>query len=314
MNYGKLEKKSQFQTESLDQPKPIKKSTTKLKPLLIIGFTLIVAAALAVTLAVTLRPKSSGNRSGSMTHPKPTKAISRVCSRTLYQNLCVNSFLDFPGSLVASDKQLVHISVNMTLQRVGRAYYSSTDINNVEMSSRVRSAYNDCLELLEDSVDQLQSSLTSVSPSGDNNNQQRVGSTEDVMTWLSASLTNHDTCTEGLTDVEDGQVKELMTDKLKDLSELVSNSLAIYSASSDDNDLGAIPIENRRRRLMSSDFPDWVSKKDRRLMEMPAGVIQADVIVSKDGKNGTCKTIEEAIKKAPQKSSRRFIIYIMAGR
>ncbi|KAI3712517.1 hypothetical protein L1987_71075 [Smallanthus sonchifolius] len=314
MNYGRLEPKSQSDaTESSETAKPVTKSKSKLKLLLLIaGITLIVASAISVALAVSLRSKSSGGGSGSI-HRQPTKAISRVCSRTLYQNLCVNSFLDFPGSLSASDKELVHISVNMTLRHVGKALYTSTDFNNMEMSTRVRSAYNDCLELLEESVEQLQQSLISVAPSGEaNNNAQRVASTDDVMTWLSASLTNQDTCTDGLSDAEEGEVKNLMQDKMKDLSELVSNSLAIYSSESDGDALGGIPIQNRRRRLLT-DFPEWVSKKDRRLMDMPAAEIQADIVVSKEG-NSTCKTIKEAIKKAPEKSGRRFIIYVKAGR
>ncbi|GJT00155.1 probable pectinesterase/pectinesterase inhibitor 61 [Tanacetum coccineum] len=323
MNYGRLNPKSQHKPEhesTSDQPNnPNPKSKSKLKLLFTVAFILIVAAAVSVTLAVTLRPKSSGE-SGSSIHHKPTKAISRVCSRTLYQNLCVNSLVEFPGSLIASEKELVHISVNVTLQRVGKAYDTSTDINNLAMDPRVRSAYSDCLELLDDSVDQLRSSLMSVAPSAlsESSSASRAGTSDDIITWLSASLTNHDTCTEGLSEAEDGEVKNLMKDKLKDLSELVSNSLAIYSSANDDNEFGDAPIENKRRRLMSdneqlSDFPKWVSKKERRLMDMPASAIQADVVVSKDG-NGTCKTIKEAIKLAPQKSSRRFIIYVKAGR
>nr|GEU82990.1 probable pectinesterase/pectinesterase inhibitor 61 [Tanacetum cinerariifolium] len=319
MNYGRLNPKSQHKPEhesTSDQPNnPNPKSKSKLKLLFTVAFILIVAAAVSVTLAVTLRPKSSGG-SGSSIH-KPTKAISRVCSRTLYQNLCVNSLVEFPGSLIASEKELVHISVNVTLQRVGKAYDTSTDINNLAMDTRVRSAYSDCLELLDDSVDQLRSSLMSVAPSA-LSESSAAGSSDDIITWLSASLTNHDTCTEGLSEAEDGEVKNLMKDKLKDLSELVSNSLAIYSSANDDNEFGDAPIQNKRRRLMSdneqsSDFPKWVSKKERRLMDTPASAIQADVVVSKDG-NATCKTIKEAIKLAPQKSSRRFIIYVKAGR
>ncbi|XP_023728573.1 probable pectinesterase/pectinesterase inhibitor 61 [Lactuca sativa] len=336
MNYGRLEAKSQsdaeltqdhYATSSSEPLEPTPKRRSRLKLLLlIVGFTLIIASAVSVTLVVVLRSKDSGGGSGSMTHRQPTKAISRVCSRTLYQNLCVNSLVDFPGSLIASDKELVHISVNMTLHHVGKALYTSTDLSNLEMDGRARSAYNDCLELLEDSVDQLTRSLTSVAPSGDGD-PQRLGSPEDVMTWLSASLTNQDTCTDGLSETEEGEVRNQMREKLKDLSELVSNSLAIYSSSDDDEDEDAdgIPIQNRRRRrLMSSaeetsklsplpEFPVWVRKKERRLIQTPASLIQADIVVSQDG-NGTCKTIKEAIKKAPENSNRRFIIYVKAGR
>ncbi|PWA50229.1 Pectinesterase, active site-containing protein [Artemisia annua] len=183
---------------------------------------------------------------------------------------------------------------------------NGTWISTVQMNTRVRSAYDDCLELLEDSVDQLQRSLFSVAPS--KNGKMKVGSSEDVMTWLSAALTNQDTCTDGLAEVENGYVKQQMEAKLKDLSQMVSNCLAIYAAAASD-DFDGVPIQHRR--LMS--YPEWLGKKERRLLQAPVGVIQPDIVVSKDG-NGTCTTIAEAIKKAPEYSSRRIIIYVRAGR
>lgn len=142
------------------------------------------------------------------------------------------------------------------------------------------------------------------------------------MTWLSAALTNQDTCSDGFEELN-GYVKSQMGDRLKDLSELVSNSLAIYAVAGGD-DFSGIPIQNKRRRLLNSDnrhklsakhkqFPKWLSRRDRILMDMPVSAIQADIIVSKDG-NGTYKTITEAIKKAPEHSNRRTIIYVRAGK
>lgn len=285
-------------------------SNSKIKLVVVFAFTLIVVSVVSVGLVVHLRTKSTRGGGGpqSMIQPRPTEAISRVCSQTRYQNLCLKSLLDFPGSQSASYKDMIHISVNMTLQRVGKALYTSAGINNVQMNTRVRSAYDDCLELLEDSVDQLKRSLFSVAPSVGG---QRVGSNQDVMTWLSAALTNQDTCTDGLSEVENGYVKRQMDEKLKDLSQLVSNCLAIYAAASDGGDFDGVPIQHRRRRLMS--FPKWLGRTERRLLQSPVAGIQADIIVSKDG-NGTVKTIAEAIKKAPEYSSRRIIIYVKAGR
>lgn len=99
----------------------------------------------------------------------------------------------------------------------------------------------------------------------------------------------------------------------------MSNCLAIFSATGGSDDFAGVPIQNKRRRLLNSDneergkFPKWLSRRDRRLLDMPAPTIRADIIVSKDG-NGTYKTITEAIKKAPEHSNRRFIIYVKAGR
>nr|DAD17897.1 TPA_asm: hypothetical protein HUJ06_019360 [Nelumbo nucifera] len=175
----------------------------------------------------------------------------------------------------------------------------------------------DCLELLEDSMDQLSLSLNSVAPP-EQGGGKGVGSTEDVMTWLSAALTNQDTCNEGLSDVS-GNVKDQMQNRLSDISELVSNCLAIFASSSGNEDFSGIPIQNKRRLMTESSFqteeelPAWLTRRERRLLEMPVSSIQADIVVSKDG-TGTYKTITEAIKAVPEHSNRRTIIYVKAGR
>lgn len=271
----------------------------------IFGVILIAASVVtAVTLLsrITTRPETSRLRG------KPTQAISSTCSKTRFQTVCVNSLLDYPGSQAASEKDLVHISFNVTLQHFSKALYTSAAISSATMDPRVRSAYLDCLELLDDSVDALARSLSTVSLGA-------VGSAnEDVVTWLSAALTNQDTCAEGFADA-DGPVKDQMSNNLKDLSELVSNCLAIFSAAADGDDFAGVPIQNRRRlmAMRADNFPRWLNRRDRRLLSLPVSAIQADIVVSKDG-NGTVKTIAEAIKKVPEYSSRRFIIYVRAGR
>lgn len=284
-----------------------RKSTVKL--LVIIAAVLIVTAAVSVGVLVGVRGRGSRDRITA----RPSQAMARTCGKTLYPSLCLSSLLDFPGALSASDGDLVHISVNMTLQRFGKALYTVTDFNNLQMGTLVRSAYEDCLELLEDSMDLLDRSLSSIQSGGGGNSQ-------DVMTWLSAALTNQDTCTEGFSDAN-GPVKDQVTQRLKDLSELVSNSLAIFAAANGGDDFSGIPIQHRRKLLDhrdavlasdDDDFPKWLSESDRKLLSTAVSPIQADIIVAKDG-TGTVKTITEAIKKVPEHSTRRIVIYIKAG-
>ncbi|XP_057774220.1 probable pectinesterase/pectinesterase inhibitor 61 [Salvia miltiorrhiza] len=307
MDYGRLGKaeaggtSTQIQTTDL-APKP---KVSKVRLLLMIAATLMVVSAVSAAVAVVIRHKGESK----VQNRRPSQAMSRACSRTLYPSLCLNSLLDFPGALTADEKALVHISLNLTLQKVGRSLYVSSEITNLAMDPHVRSAYDDCLELLDHSVDLLSRSLTSAA--------EPPGSTQDVLTWLSAALTNQDTCREGFDELN-GDVKNQMSDRIKDLSEIVSNSLAIYASAGGDDGFSDIPIQNRRRRLLRDEkereqFPVWLSRRERLLLDMPASAINADIIVSKDG-NGTFKTIAAAIKKAPEHSSRRFIIYVRAGR
>lgn len=209
----------------------------------------------------------------------------------------------------------------MTHRHIGKALFASSGLSYTAANPRVRAAYEDCLELLDESMDSVKLSMDSLNTfstlSRDDDTLSNIaGSNEDVMTWLSAALTNQDTCLEGFEDTS-GSVKDQMVGNLKDLSELVSNSLAIFSASGDGDFTTGVPIQNKRRLLeigeISREFPKWIKKRDRRLLSLPVSEIQADIVVSKSG-NGTVRTIAEAIKKAPDHSSRRFIIYVMAGR
>jgi len=125
------------------------------------------------------------------------------------------------------------------------------------MNPYIRAAYTDCLELLDNSVDALARALTSTVPSSSSKGAVKPltsSSTEDVLTWLSAALTNQDTCAEGFADTS-GDVKDQMTHNLKDLSELVSNCLAIFSAGGGD-DFSGVPIGNRRRLMTMPEQDD----------------------------------------------------------
>ncbi|KAI3865454.1 hypothetical protein MKW98_025324 [Papaver atlanticum] len=310
------------QTSSPSNPSRKKRRIVLLS---ILSIFLLVGCGISAVLLVHTRKGS--NSSEAKVRRQPTQAISKTCSKTRFPDLCVNSLLDFPGSLSAGERDLVHITVNMTLSHVGNALSGASEIINLDMNKRIRSAYDDCLELLDDSVEQLSRSLYHVSPVSttstlSNDDDDQPASSEDVMTWLSAALTNHDTCTEGLEDVH-GNVKDVMSEHLKDLGELVSNSLAIFYDSKVDDDFSGIPIQNRRKLMSQSSspaeengFPAWVSTRERKLLDAPISALQADIVVSKysNGSDGACKTIAAAIKAAPQKSNRRTIIYIRAGR
>ncbi|KAF8008529.1 hypothetical protein BT93_K2252 [Corymbia citriodora subsp. variegata] len=305
---------------SLSATRGLRSRRWKLVLLSLLALALLLASAISAILLVGIRTRASaGSRGGR----RPTQAISRTCAKARYPDLCVNSLLDFPGSTAASEQDLVHISFNMTLQHFNKALYQSSGMNYLEMEPIARSAYDDCIELLDASVDALSRSLSAIGGSGS------PAAAEDVVTWLSAALTNQDTCGEGLGEATGG-VKDRMAEQLKDLEELVSNCLAIFAATDGGGDFAGVPIENRRRLMMDAGgggappqqpdrdsdggYPEWLGERERELLDMPAAAMQADIVVAKDGGNGTYKTIAEAIKKAPENSNRRIIIYVQAGR
>ncbi|KAE9461691.1 hypothetical protein C3L33_06395, partial [Rhododendron williamsianum] len=59
-------------------------------------------------------------------------------------------------------------------------------------------------------------------------------------------------------------------------------------------------------------FPQWVTSRDRKLLEAPAKNIAYNVVVAADG-SGNYKTVSAAVASAPNKGKTRYVIYVKAG-
>ncbi|KAL5221609.1 hypothetical protein ABZP36_026322 [Zizania latifolia] len=296
----------------------------------IVGVALAVVFVVSVAIAVVGRSRlTSGG--GSPTGRAPTEAITRTCGVTLYPELCISALMGFPGAAGAGEAELVPMSLNVTHRRVVDALYNATGLGAAAAllaGARSSAAYGDCVELLDAAAELLARSVGAIAappPSPDSVDADTTGrDDDDVMTWLSAALTNHDTCQDSLQEVvdgddDDGSIKPKMLGYLGNLGEHLSNSLAIFAARGrPGGDLSGVPVHNQlHRRLLASDndnasFPRWVKHNDRRILQAAASEIEPDMVVAKDG-TGTHRTINDAIKAAPERSHRRVVIYIKAG-
>lgn len=268
----------------------------------------------------------------------PTEAIARTCGVTLYPELCVGELMAFPGAAGAGDAELVPMSLNATHRRVVDALYNATALGGAAAllaGARSGAAYGDCVEMLDAAEELLARSVGAIAappPPPDSVDADTAGrDDDDIMTWLSAALTSHDTCMDSLQEVgaggdagddDGGRIKPQMLGYLGNLGEHLSNSLAIFAARGrPGGELSDVPVHNQlHRRLLTIDddddddgsFPRWVRHNDRRLLQAAAAEIEADMVVAKDG-TGTHRKIRDAIKAAPEHSRRRVVIYVKAG-
>ncbi|KAF8721684.1 hypothetical protein HU200_022856 [Digitaria exilis] len=176
-------------------------------------------------------------------------------------------------------------------------------------------AREDCEELLEEAL----ALLAGASAPG--------ATRADALTWLSAALTNHDTCADGLT--ESGVVVSGTTSHatrhhhhhhahIAAARAAVRDSLAMYYASSATtgtaSEAAGCGCKNvTKREGTCGGFPRWLPARDRRLLLLSTLAETADFVVAKDG-TGTHATIAGAVKAAPECSERRTVLYVKAGR
>lgn len=228
-----------------------------------------------------------------------------ICTNTPHPQLCNTLRTTFPHKpLHENVVYLRDVSLKETLAHAATAHNLISQMDLSSFNELGQSAWTDCLELLQDSMFQLNRSMGSKIDAFD------------AQTWLSAAIANEQTCHDGFLDFNLSSQLGSFQLMLQDFSKSLTNSLAInkvavFSSSSAALNVDCSPKEKRNR----DHFPYWVSAGDRRLLQSWGGSIKADVVVAKDG-SGDYTTISEALVAAKRRrgsSSRRFVIHVKKG-
>lgn len=217
-----------------------------------------------------------------------------ICTHTPHPELCNTLQTTLPHkTLDENDVDLGRLSIRETLAQAASAHKVISEIDSSSLDELGRSAWDDCLELYQDTIYHLNRSIDS-----------KINAF-DAQTWLSAAIANEQTCHSGFLDFNLSSHLESFQLMLGDFSKTLANSLAINKA---------ISSSSFNEKRESDHFPDWVSARDRRLLQSPGGSVKADVVVAQDG-SGHYTTISEGLAAAKRRGrgSRRFIIYVKRG-
>lgn len=236
------------------------------------------------------------------------------CNQTPYPHVC-NHYIGTTttNTLSTLDSSSFHdMALKVTMEQAIEAHklVSTMELNNNFKDKRAKSAWEDCLELYEDTIYQLKRSINS-------------NNINDKLTWQSASITNHQTCQNGFIDFNLPSQLNYFPSMLSNFSKLLSNSLSITntiassshslsstSTSSSSSSSSSTNKQNGGRRLLSDGFPNWVSFSDRKLLQE---TIEADIVVAQDG-SGNYKTISEGVAAAAKlRGKGRVVVYVKRG-
>lgn len=183
----------------------------------------------------------------------------------------------------------------------------------IGLTPREKVALHDCLETMDETLDELHTAVEDLELYP--NKKSLKEHAEDLKTLISSAITNQETCLDGFShDEADKKVRKVLLKGQKHVEKMCSNALAMI-CNMTDTDIAnemklSAPANNRKLVEDNGEWPEWLSAGDRRLLQ--SSTVTPDVVVAADG-SGDYKTVSEAVAKAPEKSSKRYVIRIKAG-
>ncbi|MED6142827.1 hypothetical protein PIB30_001026 [Stylosanthes scabra] len=212
-------------------------------------------------------------------NPQPCEYFLSNNSNPTYQAQSINQKSDF-----------LKISLQLARDRALIEHANILSLGSECRNQLERVAWNDCVELYELTIHKLNKIL-----------DPKTKYTQfDVQTWLSAALTNLETCKDGFNElgVQDNLLPLIMSNNV---TELLSNTLALNSNNGGESHLH----QESSYHHYKDGFPTWVKQSDRKLLQASSPVSEANVVVAKDG-SGKYTTVTAAINDVPKNGSESF--------
>ncbi|XP_009605202.1 21 kDa protein-like [Nicotiana tabacum] len=196
-----------------------------------VAFRLLPTVSLVAATSNTAATAPSPSPSTDVPTTSNLDFIRSSCQTTQYPDTCYNSLCIY-ASIVQQDSArlaLVAIGVSLDKAKYVVAYFSNLSCEaNYSAQPRIGAALHDCFSVFRDSVDQIRDSLNQMRTLGGSGESLRF-QISNVQTWMSAALTNEETCTDGFEDVPDGPLKMDVSDRAAKVKEVTSNALALIN-------------------------------------------------------------------------------------
>ncbi|XP_034929206.1 putative pectinesterase/pectinesterase inhibitor 24 [Populus alba] len=294
-SYGKL--------DEAEQARLVARRRTR-KRITIISLSSILLVAIVVAAVVGTRASSGNSQKGGPDKSLST-SVKAVCDVTLYKDSCYNSLAPVAKPDQIQPEELFKLAIQVAKNELSKAsQHFSKDggvLYNGVKDNMTITALENCQELLSLALDHLDNSLEA------GNGVNVIDVVDDLRSWLSTSGTCYQTCIDGLSETK---LEATAHDYLKSSSELTSNSLAIITWIS--KVASSVNIHRRLMNYEDQEMPKWLHPEDRKLLQSSDLKKKADVVVAKDG-SGKYKRISDALKNVPEKSKKRYVIYVKKG-
>ncbi|XP_030468560.2 pectinesterase inhibitor 9-like [Syzygium oleosum] len=169
----------------------------------------------------------------ALARPSPSQAyIERSCHGTLYPKLCIQCLSGYANDSIESPQQVAQAALTVSLYKAlyTRAYMVKVAKDLEEMKAQDYQPVKDCLDQIDNGIDQLTQSIRELRRLG----QENVGDNfywhiSNVESWVSAALTDATTCLDELPPGNRmSKTKAVLKGKVLNMAMTTSNALALF--------------------------------------------------------------------------------------
>ncbi|KAG7986613.1 hypothetical protein I3843_03G090500 [Carya illinoinensis] len=157
--------------------------------------------------------------------------IKASCSATTYPALCVQSLSAYAAEIQQNPRQLAQTALSVSLSS---AQSTRTFVSKLKkfkgLKNKEYEAIADCLDEMGDTVDRLGQSIKELKNIGKAKGQEFVWHMSNVETWVSAALTDENTCVDGFAGKAlDGKIKASIKARIVKVAQVTSNALSLIN-------------------------------------------------------------------------------------
>ncbi|XP_027921064.1 pectinesterase inhibitor 7-like [Vigna unguiculata] len=186
--------------------------------------------------ALSLASSAADEASAPVPDDGDTEFIRSSCNTTLYPDVCFTSLSRYANAVQQNPGQLARVAIGVSLSKAHRvaSYISNLtrDADYGTSGTRAAMAVHDCFSNLGDAVDEIRGSLKQMRQIGaaGEGSGSFLFQMSNVQTWMSAALTDEETCTDGFQDVAECAVKADVCNRVTNVKKFTSNALALVNS------------------------------------------------------------------------------------
>ncbi|GFS30585.1 plant invertase/pectin methylesterase inhibitor superfamily [Actinidia rufa] len=297
-----------------------------------VSILLVVGVVIGVVAFANNRNGANANKE-TATVSTSSKAVTSICATTNYKDACMNSLGNVAKNESATPKDYILAAIQAAIEEAQKSFNITESIKfDFEKNPTQKMAVDDCKDLLESAVEDLQAAFSMVGDSELHTLNDRVF---EVLNWFTAVVSYQQSC---LDELEVPELKSPIENGMLNATQLTSNAINIVAKITEILQAFNINIDsfktnstNSRKLLQVTEvghdgYPTWFPVADRKLLEAHAGHrhgghhhqaaggarVTPNAVVAQDG-SGQYKTISAAVAAIPTKHQGRWIIYVKAG-